>query len=235
MIRGEVCSGGGPSLQSPLPSGQGEPHRHQGHQSPSTHSPGRQTEAQAPSHLLALSGALPSAASWSGGCWPRAPGREATGEREKHTGVDSGRRGPSTTLPPLRLHPQSSCGRGREPRWGRTGEREAPAAGSWGRPVAFFLPVAGSLLERTPWTVPPRSAVLPAIPLLGASPSPRRWGLCVQGLTPPPSAQGRHTTRGPRRPNTPSLAPGPGRPRAQLRGFRSEAPPRCPPPGTPVQ
>lgn len=147
--------------------------------------------------------------------------------------MDSGRRRPSTTLPPLRLHPQSSCGRGREPRWGRTGEREAPTAGLWGRPVASFLPVAGSLLERTPWPAPPRSAILPAIPHLGTSPSPRRCWLCVQGLTPPPSVQGRHPTRGPWRPNSPSLTPGPGRPRAQLRGFRSQAPPRRPHPRTP--
>ena len=42
-----------------------------------------ETEAQAPSHLLAQSGALPSAASRCGGCWPGAPGREATGDREE--------------------------------------------------------------------------------------------------------------------------------------------------------
>lgn len=144
--------------------------------------------------------------------------------------MDSGRRGPSTTLPPLRLHPQSSCGRGREPRWGRTGEREAPTAGSRGRPVASFLPVAGSLLERTPWPAPPRSAILPAFPHLGASPSPRRCWLCVQGLTPPPSVQGRHTARGPWRPNTPSLTPGPGRPEpsSEVSGLRLR--PTAPPP-----
>ncbi|XP_068398032.1 basic proline-rich protein-like [Eschrichtius robustus] len=45
--------------------------------------------------------------------------------------------------------PKAAVG-GRKPRWGGTGEREAPTAVSWGRPVASFLPVAGSLLERTP-------------------------------------------------------------------------------------
>ena len=54
-----------------------------------------------------------------------------------------------------------------------------------------FCLLPGLSWNATPGPAPPWSAVLPAVPLLGASPSPRQYGLCVQGLTPASSVQGR--------------------------------------------
>ena len=159
--------------------------------------------------------------------------RLVTGRRRSWGGLWQG--GPSTTLTPLRLHPQSSCGRGREPRWGGTGEREAPAAGSWGRPVASFLPVAGSLLERNPRPRTPMVSRPSSRPPPGCFPKPSPiWALRSR---PDPSIQCPGPPTPPEAPGGPTPLPwhpGPAdtKPNSEVSGLRlrPDGPPRTPGP-----